>query len=119
MKRIFAVTIALGLIGTPLAAPLNAQEAVSVVEVQFGDLDVSRDSDMQRLRDRINRAVRRLCPRRIESHFVVHANPRLCREEAWQDAEQQLAALSLRTYAGETVPTTLAVTIDRETPFRN
>lgn len=118
-KKRFA-TIALGLAGLSLPVPLQAQEdpdvlvqpqgyAARIKIVDFGDLDIADEQDMQRLRGRIDVAVRWACPARIEGPVRMFSEHRSCREAAWQRAERQLADVTARAAAGERVATKLAV----------
>jgi UrcA family protein len=101
MNRILLSTLALGLAGIPLAVPANAQDASDILVqkernvrmkvVEYGDLDIANAQDMQRLRDRIDVAVRWACPARIDGPIKIYPDPRGCRRTAWARAEEQLA----------------------------
>lgn len=85
------------------------EDASRSIEVSFADLNLAENQDMQRLRARIDRAVRRLCPNRIEGPVKVYPDSRLCRQEAWQDADSQLAEITEALFSGEQSPRSLAV----------
>ena len=120
MKNIFKATIALGLIGTSLSAPLQAQagggQVAQTRHVQLADLDVSDRQDLEVLRSRIDMAVRKVCPNRFEGPVKKYPDPRRCRAEAWQDAEQQLGIIIARVEAGKSAPARLAIATVKDSP---
>ncbi|WP_353527001.1 UrcA family protein [Aurantiacibacter hainanensis] len=85
------------------------EDASRSIVVSLADLNLADNQDMQRLRARIDRAVRRLCPNRIEGPVKMYPDSRLCRQESWQDADLQLAEIREALFSSEEFPRSLAV----------
>lgn len=114
MRKHFTATIAIGLLGAALASPLVAQDGTMRVyrsiEIELSDLDLSDRQDMEALRDRIDTAVRKVCPARFEGPVKKYPDPRGCRKQARNAVEIQLASITARRTLGETGPNRLAIT---------
>lgn len=121
MSKNRIATIAIGLAALSIAAPLQAQEAPDLVVeatpharvriVDFNDLDISQAQDMERLRSRVAVAVNWACPARIQGPIKIYPDHRECRENAWEEADRQIADAAVRLAMGKSVPTRLAVMV--------
>ena len=120
MNKYLLATIAIGLLGTSVSMPVYAQDGARkngrTVTVDFSDLDVADSQDLQSLRSRIDTAVRKVCPARIEGPVKMY---RLCRQASWEDAERQLAEIKASVMIGELASNNLSVTIASPKRSRN
>ena len=100
MNTNILTALAIGLIGAWASAPLHAQEgsglAIETVEIDIADLDVAQSGDMELANERVAKAVRRLCPARIEGPVKMYPDHRKCRREALSSARQQLVTIAAR-----------------------
>jgi UrcA family protein len=120
MNKYLLATIAVGLFGTAVSMPVYAQDGASkngrAITVDFSDLNIADSQDLQSLRSRIDTAVRKVCPARIEGPVKMY---RLCRQASWKDAERQLAKIKASVMIGELASNNLSVTIASPTRSRN
>ncbi|WP_271078272.1 UrcA family protein [Aurantiacibacter sp. MUD61] len=118
MTKTLTTLLALGLATASFAAPVHAQDDsrpdVRQIAVDFSDLDISDAGQMQELRTRVDRAVRRLCPARIEGPVRTLPNARQCRSALWEEAEVDLANLQQRTLIGQFARQTIRIGGTRE-----
>ena len=73
----------------------NAQDTggyvARTVDVDISDLDAADRADADIMHARIDRAIRGLCPHRVQGPVKKYLKARECRELAWRSVEQQLA----------------------------
>ncbi|MBX7491750.1 UrcA family protein [Qipengyuania sp. 1NDW9] len=121
MSKNRIATIVTGLAALSIAAPLHAQETPDLLVeaapdarvriVDFNDLDISQAQDMERLRSRVAVAVNWACPARIQGPIKIYPDHRECRENAWDEADRQIADAAARLALGKAAPTRLAVMV--------
>lgn len=108
-----AAVTAAALFGLSIVTPAQAGEkdasAVRTIEIAFADLDLSQSTDMHVLQTRVDRAVRKLCPARIEVGVRTLPDHRVCRKTVRENAARQLASLRTRVLAGDSPARRLAI----------
>lgn len=97
MKKMILAAIATGMIASATTIPAQAQSTLDAaprtIVVDYSDLDFSDESHMGTLRDRVDHAIRKLCPARIERGVKVLPNHRVCRARTWESVEPALAKI--------------------------
>ncbi|WP_260483409.1 UrcA family protein [Sphingomicrobium flavum] len=113
MKTMVIAAVATCLMSGAIAAPLYAQDGSDVVqrtvEIDVSDLDLSTASGKQVLLARVNRAVRKVCPNRVEGPVKKYPDPKRCSALSWQNAERQIERIEARLGEGDDEPNRLAV----------
>ncbi|MBX7528183.1 UrcA family protein [Qipengyuania vesicularis] len=113
--------IAIGFAALAIAAPLQAQDTPDLLVeaspdarvriVDFNDLDISQAQDMERLRSRVAVAVNWACPARIQGPIKIYPDHRECRENAWDEADRQIADATARLAMSKAAQSRLAVMV--------
>lgn len=121
MSKNRIASIAIGLAALSISTPLLAQETPDLLVeaspdarvriVDFNDLDLSQTQDMERLRSRVAVAVNWACPARIQGPIKIYPDHRECRENAWNEADRQIANVAARLAMGKAAPTRLTVMV--------
>jgi UrcA family protein len=83
------LTFAAAAVALAFAVPASA--GVRTVEVSVSDLDLNRPSAQQRLDERIDRAVRKVCRTKVAQNLGERQDVAECEANARADAEAQKA----------------------------
>jgi UrcA family protein len=94
MKTFTAIVAAAAFVALSAGQAAAQTDAPLKAAVSYADLDLSRASGRSVLESRVERAVESVCPRRPSPAELRKRQAfRVCHEQAWAGARQQLAAI--------------------------